>query len=189
MNLINMDGKFDCGAAVLAMTLGLQGARSVYPMLGYDPNDTDAAGVGVSEEELLGVLATCHIGYTRFISLECMACAQGVPVAGIARRVKVPSEHELQCRLAAHKGLSIVSVPKLGDTSYVPGHFVLVEGNVVYDPALKKRYIGDAYSLPVCSVIFLQQPKNKYVFASGSPNPFNNGENRRYFALDAKHGN
>ena len=82
-------------------------------------------------------------------------------------RVKVPSEKELQHILGARKGSAIVGVPLLGDEAPVPQHFVLVHDGEVYDPARgRKRYIGSAQSLPICSVVIIHA-QGRYKYADG----------------------
>jgi hypothetical protein len=160
MKIVRMDGHYDCGAAVLATVLGLKTTRAVYPMLGYDPNDADKDGYGTCEEELTGVLTTCGLRYTRWASLEYLSASVDMTVEAMCRRVKLPTERELHCKLELHKGTSIVSVPKFGSATYTPGHWLVVHSGTVYDPANGSgRYIGAAKSLPICTVLLIDLPK------------------------------
>lgn len=166
MKLITMDGAYDCGAAVLAMALGLKSAQSAYPMLGYDPNEGDGMGVGVCEPEVLAILDTCQMSYRVSTSLECLVFMQKVSKNykdTVARRSKLFTSKQLGSMLMQRKGGAIVSVPDVCKQVYSPDHYVFVHNGQVYDPSRGvARYIGDAYSLPICSVIFIERQKSKF---------------------------
>lgn len=161
MKLIKQHGKKDCAAACLAMVFGMKEARQAYPLIGYDPNNNDMEGV--TELEVLDILATMGRAYHFQFAKESLS----EPPAFTHRRLRIPSRHQLQIKLAAQqKGCAIVIVPSTLNEDAL--HFVVCYRGEVYDPSNVKEYRCTAKALPVMAAIFIGEPNNVPLHYFGS---------------------
>lgn len=154
MNIVKQEGDSDCGAACLAMALGMRRSMDVWPLLGYDPSD--ALGEGVGDLEILAALNLMGRNYHYVIPRKVVIAHWLVDEADMLERRLIPTVKQIQIKLASmEKGCAIVGVPSLnGDLS---GHFVFVYRGNVYDPSRLKEYNCSAYALPAISAIYIQE--------------------------------
>lgn len=151
---IYMDGEYDCGAAVIAMALGLRRASDSYVLIGYDPSTTEP--LGVSDYEVHELLRKMGRTYHTTTTLEHLAQGWQTTKDKLKHRMLVPTEQEVRTRLGVQrKGCAIAVVPSLNVQG--ESHYVFCYRGEAYDPSRKKRYIGGAQSLPVQFVTFIDQ--------------------------------
>jgi hypothetical protein len=154
--LIKQQGEHDCSLACIAMVLGLKEAKSALPLLGYSPDEVTPKGVTDLEVEAVMRLMgkQCH----SVTPQEVLAASWGVPTGMVGMRINVPTEAQLRQKLGAMQtGWAIVSVPSLNILGGY--HHVVCYRGEVYDPSNKLTYNGGAQSLPIGSVIFIEDSK------------------------------
>jgi len=154
MRIVKMEGSADCGAACLAMALGLRKSSDVYPILGYDPNIVNPQGV--SDVEAISVL-TLFGRTTQYVHpRESSSASWGASMEELEMRVHLPTRKKIQARLGSMlTGCALVGVPSLNDPGQL--HFVFCFKGEIYDPSNAKVYHGSANSLPVDTVIFIKE--------------------------------
>jgi len=153
MQIVKMESAGDCGAACLAMALGMRRASDVYPLLGYDPSKMTP--MGVTDGETMEALRL--MGRRSYIQTakEAYAASWGVEIESLHARCKMSYRGALQAKLGSQQtGCAIVVVPSLNMEN--TEHYVFCRKGEVYDPSNGKKYIGTANSLPLSAVIFIE---------------------------------
>lgn len=152
--MVKQEGKYDCGAACLAMALGLP-LEVIRQIIGYDPNTATPRGLYDSEMCEVLTLSGSIVGY----SLPKEQLCEGEPY-DLSDRRAIPSLAELKTRLISFlntqiQGIKFHAILAVASQNGEAGHYVYCKGNEVFDPSLLKTYSCTIQELPIMAIIFI----------------------------------
>jgi hypothetical protein len=166
LQLVEQSDEFGCGAAALAMVLGLRSQSEAEQLMGRECKTSHAgrglvpAEMGVFPEEAQRVQFAAGIPSLRYVDLEhCLATDAWV--LRIWDRVRI-GEYDFLRQHLRSGGTAMLAVPALHREDR--GHWIVVSGDKVFDPSSGKKY--RAYS---------EIPKLLGAILIGPPSPFSAG--------------
>jgi hypothetical protein len=147
IQLVEQTNDYNCGAAALAMILGLSDPEEIErDYMGRQCSTSHAdrgvatGQVGVFMDEAQRVLFEAGVPAVPYVDLErCMAA--GAWVCGVWDRVRIAEYDFLRTHLAAG-GTAMLTVPSLNSAG--GEHWIVVSGGKVFDPSTGKKYAAYA---------------------------------------------